>query len=198
MSMSMAALNRDAYEHEKKMEELRRNGHEFFVVIFKGAIKRIHSVKDIRIEEARRLDGTTEYIQVEKDSVLEPLEGRNDAWMFNDPDQFNVFWLAKNMDTLGLEVEDPKIQKAIEAARGKDYKIASTEKDLLMTEKRKIERRLRDLERVEREQEDRQAGRKEYEIKKGMKRDPEKMVTTQSKPEVEKVEEKPKATFLKV
>jgi len=216
MSIGEIALNRGAEEHMRHMQQLRMDGRSFFKIIFKGPVKRIHSVKDVRMDEHRRPDGTVEYRPIERDAVVEapdmlpnPLTGQFEAMMYDDQECYNRHWLAKNKDALMIEIEDPKIARQITSLRDVEYKIPTTEKEVLLADKRRIDRELRDLDKKEKEAEEEEkekkrliAKAKELEKqKKNIEKEKEKpiddMVTIAVKPEPEKPQTKP-IHFVKV
>ena len=199
MDMGAMVLGRDQQEHMRHMEQLRREGHSFFKIIFRGEVKRVHCLKDINLTEHDNLDGTKSYTQVEGDRVIEPpnlepnpITGQYEAWVYDDPDIFNRFWMARNMDAFDIFIEDERIRKNVESLKTKDYKIAETEKELLLVEKHKIERQLRRMEEEEKKLED------EEERAKSAKKKTKSMTTDKIRTAASKPVDKPVGETVKV
>jgi len=160
-------------EEEKKMremEQLRRQGHTFFKVLMRGEVKRVHTIKDIFIDEIPQTDGSFKYVPREGDRMLEGEFNRNtgefEAWLWDDPDEFNRYWLSRNYRDLNIVIDDERIAKQIELLENKEYRIPQTKKEQLMVERRKIERELREIEKEEQELEAQESKDKERRRKK--------------------------------
>ena len=174
-------------EDEKRMrdlEQLRRKGHKFFKVYMRGEIKRVHSVKDIILIEEQTIDGSIKYNQKEGDRILEGKfngsTGEYESWLWDDPDEYNRYWLARNKKAIDIEIVDEKIAKAIELLESKEYKIPQNRKEEVKVELRKLEREMRELEKEEQRIIEEEEKSKE---KKFTKRD---MTTKEIRPKAEK------------
>lgn len=151
-----AELERLQKERMRHMEQLRRQGHSFIKVYLTAGITRIHSVKDILVEEyPDPRTGELRYEPREGDRIIEGV--LNEATGFVEADildcEYNRYWIAKNMN-LGIEVVDKKLGKQIALLKDKEYKIASTRKEEIQMEinrLRKEEKRLDEEERAKAE-----------------------------------------------
>jgi len=158
----------------REMEQLRRQGQSFFKVLMRGDVKRVHTVKDICLDEIPTVDGGVEYKVREGDKMLEGVfndnTGEFEAWVWDDPDEFNRYWLARNSRELNIVVDDERLAKQIELLENKEYRIPQTRKEQLLVERRKIERELRNIEKdelaiEEQEKRDKEKRRKKAEMK---------------------------------
>lgn len=192
-------LTKAEADHMAHMEQLRTQGHIFFEIYFNGPVKRIHSLKNITIREDKDPQtGETRYTPVEGDRIVEPPDMKPDpntgiykALVYLDPEEYNLFWLSRNADSLQIEIPDEKIKRRVEALKSKEFKIPEGEKEILLIEKRRIERQLRQIEEKERKEKE----KTEREKKKKLKT--HEMKTEAIRPEPEKPD-KPEKGFVKL
>ena len=143
MNYASLTLSREEAGHMRHMEQLRMENKNFFKVYFNGDIKRVHCLKDIKIQESTGPDGKTKYTAVEGDRCVEAMEineatGRSEAYVFEDPEDYNIFWLSRNAEALDIEIEDDHIRRKVESYKTKPYKMPDSRREILAVENARL------------------------------------------------------------
>jgi len=156
--MNAAAMihTEEELELERKKELVRKDGRDFIKVKWVGDYKteeqlRIHGIKDIvtafvtdtetgrQRMVSREMFGTTRFVANEATGDL-----YTELW--DDPDDYNRMWISRNPE---LYVIDDKMRLEVEKLKDQPYITEMNEKQRLLREREKIERRLRAIDKKE-------------------------------------------------
>ena len=146
-------LTEQELEIERKKELVRREGNQFIRVKWAGEPRtveqlRIHGLKDIKTDMVPDMEhpGRTKMVARE---IFAPtlfhediVSGELYCEIWDDPEDHNRFWISRCPD---LYVIDDVLRKEIKSLIDKPYTTELNEEELLLREKRKIERRLNEL-----------------------------------------------------
>jgi hypothetical protein len=152
------AQSEEERQERQKIEQLKRQGYNYFRVVYRGRLPfdviKLQGLKAIEAYRAtddktgmeiwRARPGSDPYF-FWRDSQGQVV---TDVW--DDPDQYNRFYMERHTGRDGseFEIEDKQIAKEIRSLRDKPFKAELSEAEQLLKDREEIDRRLARLQKT--------------------------------------------------